>query len=100
MQITEEDFVMKPATSGLFDLLLLKKVKNEETGKYERKPYKVFYGGTLSYCLRKIKWFRFENKFESETPYLLEALKEIIKLDKELVELCKESLPKDMQDGE
>lgn len=100
MQIVEDDFIMKPASYGLFDLLLLKKVKNEETGKLEKKPYKVFYGGTLSYCIRKIRWFRLETKYESESPYLLDALKEIIRMDEEIVKLCKESLPKSLDDGE
>ena len=101
MQIVEEDFVMKPQGDGLlFDILFLKKVKDKETGEIKRKPAKVAYGCTLSSCIKRIVNYRFQTKFESESVYLLDALKELIKLDKEIIKLCKETLPEEFDTGE
>lgn len=73
-----------------FDLFFPKKVKDKETGEVKVKPVKV-YGGSLSKCITKIVRHRVSTKYESESPYLLEALNEMIELEKEMVKLCKES---------
>lgn len=100
MRIVEKDFIMEPSNNGLFDLIFLKKVKNEESGKVELKPCKAAYGCSLASCIKRIKRFRLNTTFESESPYLLQALKEIIRLDKEFIQLCKESIPEDFDTGE
>lgn len=100
MRIVEKDFIMEPLGNGLFDLIFLKKVKNEETGKIQIKPSKAAYGCSLASCIKRIKNHRIGTLFESESKYLLEALKEIIKLDKEFIKLCKESLPENFDTGE
>ena len=93
MRIVEEDFIMEPCGFGLFNLSFRKKVKNKETGEIEEKKYKPAYGNSLASCVRRIIKNRLHSKFESESPYLLEAMKEIIKLDNDIIKLCKESLP-------
>lgn len=98
MRIVEEDFIME-SCGGLFDLTFLKKVKNED-GKMVIKKLKPAYGCSLASCVKRIVRFRFKNKFESESPYLLEALKEIIKLEKEIVNLCREPEKEDFDTGE
>lgn len=98
MQIIEEDFAMKPCSYGLFDLVFLNKVKDEE-GKIQIKPSKPIYGCSLASCIKRINKHRLNTKFESEKIYLLEALNEIIKLDKEIIDLCKESIPEKFDTG-
>lgn len=100
MRIVEEDFIMAPCGTNLFNIVFLKKVKDKESGEIKVKPVKVAYGCSLASCIKRIVKFRINTKFESESVYLLDALKEIIKIDKELVELCKESLPEDFDTGE
>ena len=100
MRIVEEDFIMESCGLGLFDLIFKKKVKNKETGEIEIKESKPRYGCSLASCITRIVKFRFNSKFESESPYLLEALNEIIKLEKELIKLCKESVPENFDTGE
>ena len=99
MRIVEEDFIMEPINYGLFDLTFLKKVK-DENGNVQIKSSKAAYGCSLASCIKRIKRHRLGTKFESESIYLLDALKEIIKLDKEFVELCRESLPENFDTGE
>jgi hypothetical protein len=89
MRIVEEDFVMEPAAFLSFDLTLLSKVKDKETGELKTRE-KVAYGCSLSNCIRMIIRHRLNTKFESESPYLLDALNELIKLNKEILNLCKE----------
>ena len=89
MRVVEEDFVMEPSGFLSFDLTLLKKVKDKETGEIKLKE-KVAYGCSLSNCIKMINRHRVGTKFESEAPYLLDALNELIKLDKEILKLCKE----------
>lgn len=91
MRIVEKDFVMKPCTLSSFDIAFLKQVKDKETGEIKIKPYDVAYGCSLSTCLKKIVRHRLNTKYESESVYLLDALNEIISLEKELVKLCKEA---------
>lgn len=100
MRIVEKDFIMVPSIYGTFDITFLKKVKDENTGELQIKPAKVCYGCSLSSCIRKIKRYRLGTRFESESVYLLDALNEIIKLDKELLKLCKEVEPEDFDTGE
>lgn len=100
MRIVEEDFIMKPSGLGLFDIAFLKKIKDKETGEIQIKPSKVVYGCSLSSCVNRIVRYRFNTKFESESMYLLDALKEIIKLEKEIIKLCKDSEPENFDTGE
>lgn len=100
MRIVEQDFVMIPENPSLFNLAFLKKVKDEETGEMKMKPAKVYYGLSLSSCIRSIVRHRVGNKFESESPCLIETLKEIIKLDKEITNLCKETQIENFDSGE
>lgn len=91
MRIVEKDFIMKPCTLDSFDIAFLKQVKDKETGEIKIKPYDVSYGCKLSTCLKKIVKHRLNTKYESESVYLLDALNEIIKLEREILELCKEA---------
>lgn len=91
MQIVERDFIMKPNGFNSFDIAFLKQVKDKETGESKIKPYDVSYGCKLSSCIKKIVKHRVDTKYESESIYLLDALNEIISLEKELVKLCKEA---------
>lgn len=100
MRIVEKDFIMKPCSYGLFDLTFLKKVKDETTGEFQIKPGKTAYGCSLSSCVQRISRHRLHTIYESESVYLLEALNEIIRLDKELILMCKESLPEKFDTGE
>lgn len=100
MRIVEKDFIMVPSIYGSFDITFLKKVKDEDSGEIQIKPAKICYGCSLSSCIRKIKRYRLGTQFENESLYFLEALKEIIKLDKELITLCKESFPENFDTGE
>ena len=99
MRIVEEDFIMEPCSLGLFDLTFLKKVKNEN-GEIEIKKCKPAYGCSLSSCISRIIKHRVGTKFESESPYLLDALKEMTKMEEEIINLCKEPLPEKFDTGE
>ena len=100
MRIVEEDFIIEPCGLGLFDLTLKKKVKDKETGEVQIKNLKPLYGCSLASCVNRVVKHRLHSKFESESVYLLDALKEIIKLDEDIIKLCKESLPEQFDTGE
>ena len=100
MRIVEEDFIIEPCGLGLFDLTLKKKVKDKETGEVQIKNLKPLYGCSLASCINRVVKHRLHSKFESESVYLLDALKEIIKLDEDIIKLCKESLPEQFDTGE
>lgn len=100
MRIVEEDFIMEPCGLGLFDLTLKKKVKDKETKEIQIKSLKTAYGCTLASCVSRIIKHRVHTKFEGESKYLLDALKEIIKLNKELINVCKEEIPVEFDTGE
>lgn len=100
MRIVEEDFVMEPCGLGTFDLTFKKKVKNKETGEIQIKNLKPAYGCSLASCINRVVRRRLNSKFESESVYLLDALKEIIRLDEEIIKLCKEVLPENFDTGE
>ena len=100
MRIVEEDFIMEPCGFGLFDLTLKRKIKDKETDEIQIKSLKPASGCSLASCIKRIIKFRLNSKFESESVYLLDALKEIIKLNKEIIEICKESIPENFDTGE
>lgn len=100
MQIVEEDFIMEPCGLGLFDLTFKKKVRNKETKEIQIKNFKTAYGCSLASCISRIIKHRIHTKFEGESIYLLDALNEIIKLDKELINICKEEIPEEFDTGE
>ena len=100
MRIVEDDFIMESCGLGLFDLTFKKKVKDKETGEIQEKKLKPAYGCSLASCIKRIVRHRLHTKFESESPYLLDALKEIIRLDKEILKLCKEPPLEDFDTGE
>lgn len=100
MRIVEEDFIIEPCGLGLFDLTFKKKVKDKETGEVQIKNLKPSYGCSLASCIHRVIRYRVNSKFESESTYLLDALKEIIKLDKEIIKLCKEPFPEQFDTGE
>lgn len=101
MRIVEEDFIIEPCSEreNLWDLTFLKKVKNEN-GEVEVKKCKPAYGCSLASCITRVIRHRRGTKFESESAYLLDALKESNKLLKEMVTLCRESLPEKFDTGE
>lgn len=99
MRIVEKDFIMTPSTYGTFDLTLLKKVKDKETGEVQIKPFKVFYGCTLSSCVKKIMNLRLNTRFASENIYLLEALKAIEAQNREFLNALKELEPEKFDTG-
>lgn len=90
MRIVEEDFIMEPRDLATFDITFFEKTKDKETGEIKIKNKKAF-GCTLPWAIKKIVRHRVYSKFESESVYLLEALEEIIKLEKEMVQLCREA---------
>lgn len=102
MQIVESDFIMKFSddTSGKLDLTFMKKVKKRDTGKFEIEPGDTLYGLTLSHALERIAKHRTAKKWEEENVSLRDFLKEYMKNHKELVKLCKESLPEKFDTGE
>lgn len=100
MRIVEEDFIIEPCGLGLFDLTFKKKVKDKETGEVQIKNLKPLYGCSLASCVNRVVKHRLHSKFENESVYLLDALKEIIKLDEDIIKLCKESLPEQFDTGE
>ena len=90
MQIVEEDFIMEPCGFGLFDLTFKKKVKDKESGEIQVKNTKPAHGCSLASCINRVVRHRINSKFESESTYLLDALKEIIRLDEEILKACEE----------
>lgn len=100
MRIIDEDFIIEPCGLGLFDLTLKKKVKDKETGEIQIKNLKTAYGCSLASCVSRIVKFRMNTKFEGESVYLLDSLKEIIRLEKELINICKEEIPENFDTGE
>ena len=101
MEIVEKDFIMKPVKddSDFYDLTFMKRVKKRDTGKYEIEPGDTLYGLTLSHCLRLIAKRRTAKKYEDERITLLEYLKEFNNNYKEIVKLCRESVPEIFDDG-
>lgn len=102
MRIEEKDFFMELSdeTSARFDLCFYKKVKKRDTGQYAIEPGDKLYGLTLSSCLNRIAHHRTAKKYEEENITLREFLKEYQKNYREVVKLCRETLPEDFDTGE
>lgn len=102
MVIQEPDFTMKPSSEGsnYYDLTFNKRVKKRDTGKFEIEPGDTLYGLTLSHCLNKICHRRTAKKWEDENISLKEFLKEFQLQYKEIVKLCRETLPEKFDTGE
>ena len=102
MKIVENDFIMEPSddTGARFDLTFMKRVKKRDSGKYEIEPGPPLYGLTLSSCLNKIAHRRTAKKFAEENLTLKEYLKEFQLNYKEIVKLCRETLPEKFDTGE
>lgn len=103
MTITEPDFIMKPIStdgSDKYDLTFMKRVKKRDTGKYEIEPGDTLYGLTFSHCLNKIAHHRTAKKYIEDNITLKEFMIEFQKNHKELVKLCRETLPEKFDTGE
>lgn len=102
MVITEPDFTLKPISedSDKFDLTFNKKVKKRDTGKFEIEPGPTSYGLTLSRCLHLIAHHRTAKKWEEDNITLKEFLIEFQKNYREMVKLCRETLPEKFDTGE
>ena len=97
MKIVESDFIMEPSddTGARFDLTFMKRVKKRDTGKYEIEPGPPLYGLTLASCLNKIA-----HKRTAKNLTLREYLKDFQSNYKEIVKLCRETLPEKFDTGE
>jgi len=102
MRIEEKDFFMEPSdeTSSRFDLCFMKKVKKRDTGQYAIEPGDKLYGLTLSSCLNRIAHHRTAKKYEKENISLREFLREYQNNYREIVKLCRETLPENFDTGE
>jgi len=102
MRITEPDFIMEPSgpESERYDLTFMKRVKKRDTGKFEIEPGNTLYGLTLSHCLNKIAHRRTARKYEEDNISLKEFFIEFQKNYKEIVKLCRETLPEKFDTGE
>ena len=102
MTIVESDFTMKPSNSNSdkFDLVFNKRVKKRDTGEYAIEPGDPLYGLTLSHALQKIAHHRVAKKYEDANISLKEFLKEYQLAYREIVKLCRESLPEKFDTGE
>ena len=102
MEIIEKDFIMRPSDSdsGRFDLIFMKKVKKKDTGRFEIEPGNTLYGLTLSHCLNRIAHKRTAKKYEEDRITLKEFLIEYQKNYREIVKLCRETLPEKFDTGE
>ena len=100
MRIVEKDFILTPISYGLFDLTFIKKKLNEE-GKVEIvRDKKPVYGASLASCIKRISRHRANSKFNSESVYLYDFLKELVKSNNEILKLCKEPLIENFDTGE
>ena len=102
MEIVEKDFTLRLAdeNSARYDLIFNKKVKKRDTGKFEIEPGDPMYGLTLSSALNRIAHHRTAKKYEEENITLKEFLKEFQQNYREIVKLCRESLPENLDTGE
>lgn len=102
MKIVEPDFIMElsDSDSGRYDLTFMKKVKKRDTGKYEIEPGNTLYGLTLSHCLNRIVHHRTAKKYEEDNITLKQFLREFQIQYKEIIKLCRESLPEKFDTGE
>ena len=102
MNIVEPDFTMKPCSSdsSRFDLIFNKRVKKRDTNEYAIEPGDPLYGLTLSTALIRIAHHRTAKKYEEANISLKEFLKEYQLAYREIVKLCRESLPEKFDTGE
>lgn len=102
MEIVEKDFIMKPSgdDSQFYDLTFMKRVKKRDTGKFEIEPGDTLYGLTLYHCLERIAKKRTAKKYEDDRITLKEFLVEYQKNYREIVKLCRETLPEKFDTGE
>lgn len=102
MKIVEPDFIMEysGSDSDRLDLTFMKKVKKRDTGKFEIEPGNTLYGLTLSRCINKIIHHRTAKKWEEDNITLKEFLREFQKQYRELIKLCRETLPEKFDTGE
>jgi len=102
MKIVEPDFIMEYSSSDSdrLDLTFMKRVKKRDTGEYAIEPGNTLYGLTFSHALNKIVHHRTAKKWEEDNITLKEFIKEFQKQYKELIKLCKETLPEKFDTGE
>lgn len=102
MEIHESDFIMKLSdeTSGRFDLTFMKRVKKRDTGKFEIEPGDTLYGLTLAHCLERIAKHRVAKKYQEDNITLKQFLKDYQIEHREIVKLCRETLPEKFDTGE
>ena len=102
MVITEPDFTLKPISddSDKFDLTFNKRVKKRDTGKYEIEPGPTLYGLSFVHCLNRIAHHRTAKKYEEANISLKEFLVEFQKNYREIIKLCRETLPEKFDTGE
>ena len=101
MKIVEKDFIMKDVSpdSNKWDLCFIKRVKKRDTGEYALEPGDVLYGLTLSSALERIAKHRVAKKYAEENITLREFLKEYQKEHNEIVKLCRETVPEELDTG-
>ena len=102
MKIEEKDFVMEDVASDSdkWDLAFYKRVKKRDTGEYSIELGDKIYGLPLSSCLRRIAKHRVAKKYAEENTTLKEFLKDYQLAYKEIVKLCRETLPEKFDTGE
>lgn len=102
MKIIEKDFIMEDISpdSDKYNITFMKKVKKQSTGEYVLEPKDTLYGLTLSSCLRKIAKHRTAKKYEEENTTLKQFLKDYQLAYREIIKLCKETLPEKFDTGE
>ena len=102
MKIEEKDFVMEDVSpdSDKWDLAFYKRVKKRDTNEYAIELGDKLYGLSLSSCLRRIAKHRIAKKYEEENLNLRQFLKEYQLAYKEIVKLCRETLPEKFDTGE
>ena len=102
MTIQENDFILKDISpdSDFYDLTFMKRVKKQATGEYVMEPRDTLYGLSLSGALRRIAKHRVAKKYEEENITLKKFLEEYQKSYKEIIKLCRETLPENFDTGE
>ena len=102
MEIRESDFTMVPVSedSNLLNLTFNKRVKKRDTGKFEIEPGDTLYGLSLSSALIRIAKHRTAKKYAEANITLFEYLKELQSQYREIVRLCRETLPEKFDTGD
>ncbi len=102
MVIEEKDFVLEPVSddSNLWNLSFYKRVKKRDTGKFEMELDSPLYGLTLSSALLRIAKHRTASKYKEMNIALFDFLKDYQANYREIVKLCRESLPEKFDTGD